>query len=372
MLVNEIDDVPSPADHESAGGSSTEPVTTSGHDRVRAVTAGIAGVVGVLAILVGGSGLWALWVAFDSDRFERRVDEVLAVPEVSDAIAVRVVDEVAEAVGLRDAVVDSLPGSFEPAVDLLLAGTRSFVVDRVGEALRRDDVRGVIAGAAGRAHAGAVEVIRGGSLIDGIRVVDDEVRLDLLPLVGLALDRLQDLGLFGAVELPELTRAAGPEANRAALAAALGRDLPPDFGELVVFRSEALDRAGTTLDVVQRWLTISARLSVLALVVGAAAAAAAVVLARHRVRAVVIIAAAVAVEVLIVQFVTQRVANQAPTLVESRAGQIAIGQLIDDLQRSLVRTTALLGLAVVALGAAIVVGIVRKRPHQGDPDPAIP
>lgn len=367
MAPNEPEDAQPSGDRESG---EQEVGRGLARDRVRSITAVIAGVIGVLAILVGGSGLWALWVAFDSDRFERRIDEILAEPEVSDAIAARVVAEVAEAVGLRDAVVDLLPGSFEPAADLVLAGARTFVVDRVGDALRRDDVRGLVAGAAGRAHAGAVEVLRGGSMVDGLRVVDDEVRLDLFPLVGVALERLQDLGLFREAELPELTRAAGADANRASLGAALDRELPPEFGEVVVFRSEALDRAGTTVDLVQRWLLISARLSVLALVTGTAASIAAVVLAHRRIRAVGIIAAALGVEVVVVQLATQRVANRVPTLVESLAGQIAISEIVDDLQRSLVRTTAVVGLAIIVLVAAIVVGIARGRPGQGEPEPA--
>lgn len=366
-----------PSDHETSSGETDSagargPGIRTRRDRVRSIIAGLTGVVGVLAILVGGSGLWALWVAFDSDRFERRVDEILAVPEVGDAIAARVVDEVSEAIGVRDAVIDLLPGALEPAADLVLAGARTFVVDRVSDALRRDEVRSLIAGAAGRAHAGAVEVIRGGSLVDGLRVVEDEVRLDLFPLVGLALERLQGLGLFSGVELPDLTRELGAEANRSALGVALDRDLSPEFGELVVFRSEVLEQAGATIDVVQRWLTLSARLSAFALVLGAAASVAAVVLARRRVRAAGLIAVAIALEVVLVQVITQRAANRAPTLVENLAGQIAISQLIDDLQRSLVRTTALIGVALIVLLSAILVGIARGRPGQGDPDAVVP
>ena len=371
MSVNETDDgSSSSAPIATARGEGADPSRT--RDLLRPITAGLAGVIGLLAILIGGSGLWALWVAFDSDRFERRVDEILAAPEVGDAIATRVVDEVAEAIGVREAVVGVLPDALEPAADLVLAGARSFVVDRTSEALRREEVRGLVAGAAGRAHAGAVEVIRGGSLIDGLRVVDDEVRLDLFPLVGLVIDRFQELGLFTSVEVPPLTRAAGAEANRAALGEAFDRELSPEFGELVVFRSEALEQAGTTLDAVQRLLVFSARISVLALVLGGVASVAAVVLARRRVRAAAIIATAIGVEVLVLQIVTERAANRAPTLVENLAGQIAVSEIVDDLQRSLVRTTALVGLTLVVLIAAVAVGIVRGRPVQGDPstDPA--
>lgn len=358
----DVVDVEAPDDPGGEGGSARP-------DRIRSITSGIAGLVAVLAILVGGTGLWTLWVAFDSERFERRVDEVLALPEVSDAIAARVVDEVSEAVGVRDAVVELLPGGLEPAADLVLAGARSFVVDRVADGLRRDEVRSAVAGAAGRAHARAVEVVRGGSLVDGLQVVDDELRLDLFPLVGVALTWLQDLGLFGSIDLPELTREAGADANRAALGAALGRDLPPEFGEVVVYRSESLDRAGTLVDTVQRLLVVSARLSWLALAVGLAAAAAAVALAHHRLRAVGLLAAAILVEVALVQFVTDRVANRVPSLVDSTAGQVAIADVISDLQASLVRTLVLVGLGVLVLLAAVVVGIVRRRPDQGEPDP---
>lgn len=336
-------------------------------ERLGSLAAGVAGVFAVVSLLVGGSGLWTLWVAFDSDRFERRVDEVLAIPEVSDAIAARVVDDVTDAIGVRDAIVDQLPDGFEPAADLVLAGARTFVVDRVGEVLRRDEVRSVVAAAAGQAHAGAVEVIRGGSLVDGVRVVDDEVRLDVFPVVGVALGWLQELGLLRGVELPSLTREAGPEANRAALAASLGRELPPDFGELVVYRSDEIERAGTLVDTVQRLLVVSARLSLLTVAAGVAAAIAAVVLARRRARAVGLLAAAVAAEVVLVHVVTDRVAARVPSLVEGVAGRVAIAEFVDDLQRSLVRTTALFGATVVVVLVAIVLALGRWRSAPDEP-----
>ena len=52
----------------------------------------------------------------------------------------------------------------------------------------------------------AMQLLQGDGLVDGITVVDGAVTVNLLPLIGRGLDRLQELGLFSDLEMPDADR----------------------------------------------------------------------------------------------------------------------------------------------------------------------
>ena len=65
----------------------------------------------------------------------------------------------------------------------------------------------------------------------------------------------------------------------------LGRDLPDDFGQIVVYRSDSLAAKGETLQRAQQLVVVLQRGFVLILIVTAVAIAGTVLVARHRLRA---------------------------------------------------------------------------------------
>ena len=68
-----------------------------------------------------------------------------------------------------------------------------------------------------RAHRRAMQLLEGDGLVDGITVVDGEVSVNLLPLIGRGLTQLQGLGLFSDLEVPEMTADGNPDDQIAAL-----------------------------------------------------------------------------------------------------------------------------------------------------------
>ena len=63
----------------------------------------------------------------------------------------------------------------------------------------------IIAQIVERAHSRAMDLIQGDGLNGVVSAVDGEVTVNLLPLIERGLTRLQELGMFDDLEIPELS-----------------------------------------------------------------------------------------------------------------------------------------------------------------------
>ena len=136
-----------------------------------------------------------------------------------------------------------------------------------------------------RAHARAMSLLQGDGVADGVSVVNGEVTLNLIPLFGRALTLVQNAGLFSDVQVPDLTRSGDPSEQIAALESALNRDLPDDFGQLVVYRSDQLADAQASLESAQNVLAFAKRALWLLIVTTVLLIVVSLLLARNRWRA---------------------------------------------------------------------------------------
>ncbi|MFN3257788.1 MAG: hypothetical protein ACE37B_19075 [Ilumatobacter sp.] len=335
--------------------------------RGRSFGAGVLGVVAVIGLVGGAIGRWTIDTAADSERFEERVATLLEDDEISDALGRRVVTELTEAIGLQEAISDSVPEILQPAIELLAAGARSRLEDRVAELVRSPEVAAVIAGAAGRAHALAVDVIEGDAGPEGLQVRDGEVRVNLLPLMAKAVSAMQEIGLLRDVAVPELDSTGDPDEQRAELAAALGRDVPDDFGTPVVLRSESLAQIGDSVQLVRDALVLAKRAVWLLLFTGVAFAGASIWLSRERVRSVAFIVAGLVVSAFVVRVVMGRATDRLPDAVEQSGAKLTVSKLASELESSLNQSMSRYAvLALVALGIAGVahldlIGRLRRR-----------
>lgn len=329
--------------------------------------AAITGVVAVLGLVGGILGFWTMRTATDSERFEEQVETLLQDQEISDALATRVVTEVVDGVGVREAVEAAVPEVLQPAVDLLAAGVRSRVEDRVAELIRSPSVAESVAAAAGRAHGLAVDVVEGDADLERVEIEDGEVRVNLLPLAVRALSAMQEVGLLRDVVLPQLEPGGDPDVQRAELSAALDRDLPDGFGTPVVFRSESLAQAGDTVDVVRDVLVLAKRTFWFLLLGGLALAAVSIRLSSRRWRSAAFIVAGMFTFTLAVRLVLARATDRLPEVVEQPGARETVRELSADLARSLNETmlfysvVALLALGVAAAVEFDVVGRLRRR-----------
>jgi hypothetical protein len=343
-------DVPSPPVEEQSATRGTG---------VRAGVAVLAGVLAVVGLTIAVLGAWTLRTATDSERFGERVEELLVHEEVSDALARRVVVEVADELEIRAAVLDITPDVVAPVADMVLAGVRARVEQQVAEAIRSDEVAGTVAAAAERAHRVAVAVLEGDDEIEGVAIEDGEVRVNLLPVTARAIETMQQVGLFAGADVPDLDRGGDPDEQRAMLGVAIGRDLPDDFGTPVVFESGALDRAGSTVELLRSVLLAAQRLVWLAAVLGPALAAASIWLSSNRWRTASWLVAGLFVVALVVRIVARRARTRVPDIVEQPGAVATVREIAAGLERSL--NVATTGFATAALVVLVVSAIVVAR-----------
>jgi hypothetical protein len=317
----------------------------------------LAGVLAVVGLLTSVFALWARAVVFDSSEVAEAVERALAEPEVTDALAAELTDAAIEAVDLERRIDDLLPDDLSALAPALAGGVRAAVDDRLGDALGAESTRAVVVRAVEGSHARLMRVLDGDGVADGVTVVDGEVQLDLLPLLGLGLREVQDLGYLDGFDLPELTVDGDRDEQIASLERLLGRDLPADFGQLTVYRDEAVAKAGETVETARRMLQLAKRALALVLVVTLASYTATVLLARRRARTVLVLSLGSVAALLIARALARAVLDQAPVVALNPAARVAITATLSSLASGLF---TILTLAIVTGVAVAAVAFLRS------------
>jgi hypothetical protein len=238
--------------------------------RLRWTFTAILAVLTVLAIIATTVAVWTNRTAFDTDRFMALTEPVLESPEVTDAISVRVTDEVLSALTLEErlearlsefgaalsvelagaldltpaqqARIESLP--LPQLTDLaapIASGLEARIATRIDQFVSSERFQQLLVDSTELAHTKAVALLRGDfEQLPNVEVEAGEVRLNLISAVATVLEDLVDQGLaaIGIEEIPFIDPFEDPEASIERLSAALGTELPPDFGQLTVM-SEA-------------------------------------------------------------------------------------------------------------------------------------
>jgi hypothetical protein len=319
--------------------------------RLRSVAAGFVGVIAIVGVMASTFAVWAQAVLFDSDQVAELVEDALAQPEVNAALAREITDLVFTAADVQARLESAFPPALQPLAPVLTGGSRVFVQDRIERRLETEETRQAIAGLVRRSHGAAMRVLDGDGMLDGVRIVDGEVSVNLLPLVGRGLAIVQEFGLLGNLDVPDLTRDGVPEQQIAALEAAFDRDLPPDFGQLVVYRSDALAEASASLATAQSAMVMAKRAIWATLVMTVVFLVAAVVLANDRRRAALTLALAGVAAALVLRAMTLYVVGQAPTVAVDPAARALIRSTVEGLASGLFRLLA----AIIVVGLVITV-----------------
>jgi hypothetical protein len=304
-------------------------------------------VVAAILIPLAATALWATRTVLNTDRFTALTTDVTNDPAIISVMAERVTDNVFQAVN-GAAVLDQIPPALEPALPIVVGALRSRVQGRVEQLLSSEAGQSVIAASVRQAHAAAMQLLQGDGLLsnDAFTVANGTVTLDLRSVIYQVLVGLQQDGVIPAsVAIP----APGDPPGR--VATALGSRLPPDFGQVVVYRTQNAT-GDDVLDSAQHALVTLKRGVVLFVVLGMVSAAAAIVVAVNRRRAVFRVGLGVAIATVLLIVFVRRAAAAVPNAAASPGGKAVAGALADSLQSSLLR--ALTVLAIVAVVAAIV------------------
>jgi hypothetical protein len=338
--------------------------TQARRGRARAIVATVVGIVAVLVLVVAIVGVWARATVMRAEPVAELVGDAIAEPEVQAALAEHLADQVATAVDLEARLSEALPARLARFAPAIAAGANATVERALVRLLGRDEVQRLVTTVVERAHGRAMRLLQGDGLVDGFTVADGEVSVNLLPLVARGLTALQQsTPLLDRVEIPELTADGDAEEQAAALSAALGRDLPDGFGQLVVYRSESVARAQEAVQSAQRIFVLAKR-ALWALVIGAVVLIAVTILVSpRRWRATLVLALGTAAAMVLLRTTVRQVVDGAGDMVRRPGARAAVEAIVSGAATTLLR---LAGIVLIVALAAVAVAMLRRRAWRDD------
>ncbi|MEQ1702525.1 MAG: hypothetical protein ABMA25_20645 [Ilumatobacteraceae bacterium] len=163
---------------------------------------------------------------------------------------------------------------------------------------------------------------------------------------------VQDLGVLENADIPVFAADGDPAQQREELSAIVNRDLPDNFGQLVVYRSESLNSAQQSVARAQNAMIVAKRSMWLLLGLTVLAFAACLALSVRRSRTALALLLASAAAMIVVRAITRRLAAEAPRLVIEPGARAALGSTVNTLLSGLLTTVTVV--AIVGVLAAIV------------------
>jgi hypothetical protein len=368
---------PAAAPPITVAGSEPEPQPSPPASRWRTVGAWILTVLAGIAVAASVVGYWAHETLLNTDRFMEAITPAVQSDAVKRVVADRVSDQVLEALDLDtrvaealDAAGDRISEAIADALDLapdqvarlqrldtglqLLAGSiaggletrirdaiTEFVVSREGDG-RLLELVAVL-------HERTVLLLRDElDQLPSIVVDSGEVRLNLVPLVAESIRRVVNAGIVaigGERQIPEFDSAEDVEQAIDRLATALGRDLPPDFGQVALMNEDQLRNAQNLIQTFDRlvWVLI---------VVAIVLAVLAVLLAPSWTTGLLRVGGAVAVAVIIGWFAVSVISDAVAQAARTPEGQNAVA----DVARAVVHSLQPLAALLIVLGLVVALG----------------
>lgn len=324
---------------------------------LRTIPAVVLGFVAIVALVVSTLALWSQATLFDGDRVAAVAAEAVAAPGATDALAVHLTDEISQAIDLAGRLDTVLPGPLE-GVSPVVADTADSVV-RAGleNALRTQEIRSLLVELVRRAHGRFVDILESDGGSGGLDVEEDTVSVNLLPLVTIGLEKIQDVGILSSLDVPQFAADGDPAEQIAELEARLGDDLPDDFGQLVVFRDDAVSSASQQVQTARDVLVLAKRGTIAVVALTVVSLGFAILLAHRRRRAVVSLGLACAAVMVAARLSLDRIAGEIPDLVDNPGARSALDAAVQYLSDNLVGViTAFLVVGLVAAGIACLVG----------------
>ena len=263
------DALPAPADAEGTSGRS---VATGWHRWVPWVLV----VLAALIALAAGLNLWVKRQALNTDHWTNASSQLLANPDIRNAISVYMVDQLYEKVDVGQALEERLPPAAKPLGPTLATALEPALIQLANNVLARPRFQQLWENANRRAHTLLMAVLDGKH--DLLVSTNGNVVLDLGPL----LDQFVEQTGFGE---------------------RIVQKIPPDAGQIVVMKGNQLDAARKSVKVIR---VMSFFLSFLVLALFALA----VYIARGRRRTILLAAGSSMVIVGLILLVIRRLAGR--------------------------------------------------------------
>jgi hypothetical protein len=330
---------------------SAEPVPPAGAaqvtttSRVRSLMVGLAFLFTMLSLVLATTTWWLHDTVLDTDRFVTLTAPLVDDPAVQEELVTVTATQLDEALGLGPIATYAVTG-----------------ISR--EVYASDAFADLWAGAMRQVHSRVVAILRG----DSARIQTDngQIVLNLFPLYDRVVDRINGLGIEIAgrtIQAPAITNPEDPDASRAELSAALGRELSPTFGTVPIGDA-------TKLEAAQRYVSIFDALVVVLFIATAAFALLTLALARRRIAMVALLGIGSLAALLAARLVVGSAADEISTAIATGGpGAVIGGQVVLDVAQSyreFARWVLLIAL-VAAVAATATAWLIerRARPETG-------
>lgn len=323
---------------------------------LRKILVGILVFITCLSIVVTTIDTWAHRTLLNTNAWVDTVGPLGTNPQVTAALATYATDQIVTTLDLQQRAQDALTQAAPQAAFLagpITNAIQGFVHDKLTEFFNSAAWETLWIEANRVAHEQAVNILRGqqGTVLTN---ENGQITLNLIPVITAVLQKIEAAaqGLLGdRITLPQITGTEQVSAAIAALSSALNKPLPPDFGQIVIFQSDALAKAQNAVKLFDR-LTYALILFSLFLI------AITVALSVNRRRTAVQLAIGAIVGVLIARLIIRKVSsNVVASITASNRG--AAKAVLDDAFGSLRGFTR--WLFAIALIVAIVAFLLGKR-----------
>jgi hypothetical protein len=311
---------------------------------VRAIVAGVASVLAALLVVLSVLTFSAHSLLLDTDRWVAVVGPLVANPDVQAELSTYLADEIVDATGVQARFESAFPN--QPLISQAVGSAMDSLFQRIlGRVIASSAFQQTWVALNRVGHAQLVGALRGDpeSLLT---IKDGTLYLDLTPLIARGMDQLRQQvpGLATVVSnLPARDATTGVDDARQDVGAAVGRQLPADFGMIPLVQSDQLPKVQTLVKFFDL-LVIVLPLAAIALAVLS------VYLVTHRARMIAILGAEVALA-----FVVLHVASNA--IVESVMGNVGNGAL--EIARAVVADVLRYDVIVVIIALLVFVfGVV--------------
>jgi hypothetical protein len=316
-------------------------MTTERSSRGRSILVAVLGILACIAITISATTLWVHQIALNTDRYVSVVSGVASDPavieEVSTTLAERVTDRIVDRVELPPVVVPLLENWLREQIASFMA-SEAFA-DGWTAANRA-------------AHTALVRILRSEAVLP-----EEPVTISVSELLVIGIQRLQQAGVIpDDVQLPDPSDREAVQAIRQILAERLDIEVPPDFGQITLARSERLETARQVVRIFDI-VTVVSVLVALALVVLT------IWLARNRLRAVLLLGIGTALALLVAVAGTSAFSGVVADAVAESGARNTIGAFVNALLGDLATALVL----VLAVGALAILGIVVV---SREPEPA--
>jgi hypothetical protein len=299
-----------------------------------------------LAFTLAVPAVWTRRTLSDTDRYVATVAPIIENESVTDALSLRISDEVITVLDPETVAADALPERAQILASPIANAVEGFIEDRVNQVVASDRFAEFWANANRFVHSQIQAVLRGD---DGALVTQDgQIVLNLIPVINEVLERIEASAgnLLGKdVTLPDISDAEVPEAAREKLESALGIALPADLGQIVIYEADKLQAVRDATTTAHRAVFLVFGLMLIF-------TAAALWVSKRRRRTLLQLSTGMLVGLVIVRRSVMYAQDQIVDLARNRDAAQAI---VDDLMRGLFSLTQML---MIVLLLVIVIALI--------------